>query len=152
MQNYILLQEQYHITENKLRPFTADTLTVYDDIKRKGACITITRTLKNCGDTALSFVPCISVKTENTVCDWFVPSVSYSGNAFGDGMEPKGLLSDGEPWVFPSDHAGVPGCTVVMGGGGCSALFLSPSQVKSACSLEIKGKTVIRRGFVKQLF
>ena len=151
MQNYILLQEQYHISENKLRPFTADTLTVYDDIKREGACITITRTLKNCGDTALSFVPCISVKTENTGCDWFVPSVSYSGNAFGDGMEPKGLLSDGEPWVFPSDHTGVPGCTVVMGDGGCSALFLSPSQVKSACSLEIKGKTVIQRAFFTHL-
>ena len=145
--NYTLLKEQFFITENKLRPFEDHNLLIEDHITTSNALVTIKRTIVNNGEVPIVFVPCVSVKTENKMTDWFVPSFSYSGNAFGDGMEPKGLMFEGEPWVFPSDHAGVPGCSVVMGEHGCSALFLAPAEYRSASSLEVDGDTIVQRTF-----
>lgn len=148
---YTLLKEQFFIKDGKLFADACEGLAVSDEVREEGSVLAIARAVKNTGDAPVSFVPCISVQTENGVGDWFVPSVSYSGNAFGDGMDPKGLLSDGEPWVFPSDHAGIPGCTVVMGEEGCSALFLPRDAVRSASSLEIEGRKVIQRAFFTHL-
>ncbi len=145
---FTLSNEQFRMEEGKLRAFQSIYLRVDDAVYHYQKRVSVIhRTIINVGDEPITFVPCISVRTKNDVCDWFVPSVSYSGNAFGDGMEPKGLTYDGEPWVFPSDHAGVPGCTVVMGSQGCTALFLPPENVKSACSLELDGEEVIQRAF-----
>ncbi len=145
---YTLTSEQFCIENGRLRAFCPVELRTDDAVHAYGdRLLVIHRTITNVGDTPISFVPCVSVRTKNRVGDWFVPSVSYSGNTLGDGMEPKGLTCDGEPWVFPSDHMGVPGCTVVMGDRGCSALFLPPEEVNSASSLEICGEDVIQRAF-----
>ena len=42
-----------------------------------------------------------------------IPCVVYNGNEWGDGQEPKGTEKNGEPWVFPSDRVGLPGCAVL---------------------------------------
>ena len=147
MTRFILLQEQFYIENRKIFSSEKMPLTVEDRTEKTDQAILISRTIRNEGNTDISFIPCISVQTENTADDWFVPSVSYSGNHFGNGMEPKGLLCENEPWIFPSDRIGVPGCSVVMGNQGCSALFLSKEDVRSACSLEIQNNTVIQRAF-----
>ena len=144
---YTLLKEQFFVCDGVIRPFAHEDLVVSDIVEENGALVTIKRTVTNTGKTPVSFLPVISVRMQNTVRDWFVPSVSYSGNAFGDGMDPKWLTCDGEPWVFPSDHAGVPGCSVVMGDAGTTSLFLPRDCVKSACSLVIDDREVIQRAF-----
>ena len=147
MDYFTILKDQFYIDNKKIISFENNDLLIQDHINKNENLIVITRTIKNTGNTEISFMPVISVQTENTPDGWFIPSVSYSGNHFGDGMEPKGLLCDNEPWIFPSDHMGIPGCSVVMGKQGCSALFLSNQDVRSACSLEIKENAVIQRVF-----
>lgn len=147
MNLFHVIKEQFGVLDGKIRPLDEPHLCVEDELTQKGSLVIIERSITNIGNAPITFIPSISVQTENAVTDWFVPSVSYSGNAFGDGMEPKGLRLDGEPWIFPSDHAGVPGCTVVMGEHGSTALFLSPECVSSACSLTIKENSVIQRAF-----
>ena len=87
---YTLLKEQFFVCDGVIRPFAHEDLVVSDIVEENGALVTIKRTVTNTGKTPVSFLPVISVRTQNTVRDWFVPSVSYSGNAFGDGMDPKG--------------------------------------------------------------
>ena len=144
---YILLKEQFYIEEKTIFPLEREDIAIFDEIIEAGNLVTIQRTIENKGEREVSFIPCLSVKTENNVSDWFVPSISYSGNAFGDGMDPKGLCYEGNPWVFPSDHASVPGCSVVMGEKGSTALFLPRDYVKSASSLVIDGNVVVQRVF-----
>ncbi|MBQ8497891.1 MAG: hypothetical protein IJ489_10630 [Clostridia bacterium] len=144
---YQLLKEQFYQEGEKFLPLDRESISVCDSITENDALVTVERMLVNQGDMTITLVPCISFQTENTVSDYFLPCVSYSGNAFGDGMAPKGLLYEGEPWIFPSDRSGVPGCSVVMGEQGSTALFLPKEYVKSAASLEIHGDTVIQRAF-----
>lgn len=148
MISYALLPEQFSVQNGILRPiFTAelradDTVHAYSKHLRL-----IIRTVTNVSDAPVTFVPCISVQTDNENVGWFVPCINYAGNAFGDGHPITGLTCGGEPWVFPSDHSGVPGCTVVTGNAGCSALFLPPEETESACSLEIDRSRVTQRVF-----
>ena len=147
MNRFILLKDQFYIKNQKILPLETNVISVEDNVKIDGNLVSVSRTVQNTGKSEISFIPCISVQTENRLDGWFIPSVSYSGNQFGNGMEPKGLLCENEPWIFSSDHMGVPGCTVVMGKQGCSALFLSRDNIQSSCSLEIKENTVIQRVF-----
>ena len=147
MKSIVILKDQFCVNGQKIVPLSSPFLVIEDQTRQDGDILTIIRRFTNCGDQPISFLPSVSVQTDNAVKDWFVPCVSYSGNAFGDGMDPKGLLCDGEPWIFPSDHMGIPGCSVVMGSEGCTALFLPSEYVKSAASLEISGNIVIQRAF-----
>ncbi len=151
MEHFILLKDQFYTKDQKILTLEDGILSIEDQIKTEGNLVYIFRTIQNTGAEEISFIPCISVQTENIPDGWFVPCVSYSGNHFGDGMDPKGLLVENEPWIFPSDHMGIPGCSAVMGQNGCSALFLSAKDIRSACSLEIKGNTIIQRAFFTHL-
>src|SRR5512135_2322540 len=42
---------------------------------------------------------------------WLIPAVSYQGNAWGHGLEPKGFARDGTPWSFAFHRAAVAGGT-----------------------------------------
>ena len=44
-----------------------------------------------------------------------IPAVSYDGNGFGSGKEPKGLRHNGEPWFFSGDRTALPGATFSEG-------------------------------------
>ena len=147
MDRFILLKDQFYIENQKIFKIEKDIFYIEDQIQREENVNFLSRTIQNTSNTEITFIPCISVQTKNPVNGWFIPSVSYSGNQFGDGMEPKGLLCENEPWIFSSDHMGVPGCSVVMGQAGCSALFLSRDDIQSASSLEIREDTVIQRAF-----
>lgn len=47
------------------------------------------------------------------ICDkvdfYMIPGVTYNGNYWGEGKEPKGLSHDGRPWKFAYHRSGIPG-------------------------------------------
>ena len=144
---FIILNDQFRVKDNKITEFSSDLLLIEDKSEKDGDVLIINRTFTNKSTEAITFLPSLSVKTDNLIDEWFMPCVNYSGNNFGDGMDPKGFLYKGEPWIIPSDHMGIPGCTAVMGENGCSVLFLPPDAVKSAASLELDFEAVIQRVF-----
>jgi len=54
---------------------------------------------------------------------YMIPAVSYHGNGWGKGLEPKGLTREGEPWTYAWHRTSVPGATYSEGGGMSVALF-----------------------------
>lgn len=78
---------------------------------------------------------------------YMIPSVTYNGNGWGSGQEPKGLLRDGQPWVFAWHRTAVPGATYSEGGGIAVALFGEPPDDMQgySCSLAPAQGQVIHR-------
>lgn len=54
---------------------------------------------------------------------WMIPAVSYNGNPWGKGEEPKGLTRGGEPWTFAYHRTAVAGATYSEGERWSAALF-----------------------------
>ncbi len=76
-----------------------------------------------------------------------IPAVSYNGNPWGNGLEPKGFSRDGRPWTFAFHRVSIPGATYSESDKWSVALFSRPGQLACgfACSLEPgKDKTVHR--------
>jgi hypothetical protein len=76
-----------------------------------------------------------------------IPAVSYDGNAWGTGGEPKGFVKDGRPWTFAYHRTSIPGATCSEGEGWSVGLFSAPGQVLGgfSCALEPgKDRTVHR--------
>ena len=70
-----------------------------------------------------------------------IPAVSYDGNRWGGGQEPKGLSDEStslpRPWVFGGDRTSVPACTISESDGCAVALYASPGDAAwSACALQ----------------
>jgi len=42
---------------------------------------------------------------------YMIPGVSYNGNRWGAGLEPKGLAYEGKPWVFSYNRTALPSAT-----------------------------------------
>lgn len=75
--------------------------------------------------------------------DYCIPCVSFNGNEFGSGGEPKGLTKDGKPWVFAYDRESIPACTVTENEHFVLALFSSfedEVSLRSACSVQKIGE------------
>lgn len=69
---------------------------------------------------------------------YLIPGVSYNGNPWGNGNEPKGLTQDGQPWVFSFSRTGLPSATFSENNEYTLGLFTAEEKqsVNSACSLE----------------
>ncbi|XID92270.1 hypothetical protein ACF3MZ_28010 [Paenibacillaceae bacterium WGS1546] len=79
---------------------------------------------------------------------WMIPAVSYNGNAWGRGLEPKGSSLAGECWTFASHRVAVPGATYSEGGGYAVALFGEPGETSTpgfSCSLRIESDSAVHR-------
>ncbi|AFH62782.1 hypothetical protein ACVNS2_19190 [Paenibacillus caseinilyticus] len=78
---------------------------------------------------------------------YMIPSVTYNGNGWGSGLEPKGLVRDGQPWVFAWHRAAVAGATYSEGGGISVALFGEPplDMQGFSCSLVPAAGRIIHR-------
>ena len=74
-----------------------------------------------------------------------VPGISYNGNRWGSGGEPKGFEVDGEPWVFASHRSSVPGCTYSEGSGRSVALLAAGRKGGFSCSLIPEAERTIHR-------
>lgn len=76
-----------------------------------------------------------------------IPAVSYGGNQWGSGEEPKGLERDGVPWTFAAHRSTIPGATYSENEDWSIALFADDDQssVRSACSLAPTDRGVVHR-------
>ena len=74
-----------------------------------------------------------------------IPAVSYNGNPWGRGNEPKGFEKDGKPWTFAYHRTAIPGATFSKGKEFAVALFGQQSKdiPGFSCSLlQEENKTV----------
>lgn len=68
---------------------------------------------------------------------YMIPSVTYNGNGWGRGLEPKGLEREGQPWVFAWHRTAVAGATYSEGAGVAVSMFGEPPRDMQgySCSL-----------------
>lgn len=78
---------------------------------------------------------------------YMVPAVSYNGNPWGRGNEPKGLMKDGKPWTFAYHRAAIPGATFSKGEKFAVAVFgeCSPDIPGFSCELLQTDKETVHR-------
>ncbi|TBL72426.1 hypothetical protein [Paenibacillus thalictri] len=80
-----------------------------------------------------------------------IPGVSYDGNGWGQGKEPKGLTDGVTPWSFAAHRTTVAGATYSEGNADSLALFgVSVSkngneQIGFSCSLEAQNDRTLHR-------
>ncbi len=66
---------------------------------------------------------------------YLIPSVSYNGNEWGEGKEPKGMYADnGEIWVHPYDHTTIPSCSLTENKEQAFSMFVSTETEESTVS------------------
>ncbi len=69
---------------------------------------------------------------------YLIPCVSYNGNDFGEGKEPKGLTCDGEMWLHAYDRVSIPSCTLSENENTIFSAFVSDcdkSSLESCCGM-----------------
>ncbi|MBO4406128.1 MAG: hypothetical protein J5849_00370 [Clostridia bacterium] len=91
----------------------------------------------NLSDRVLSIQPEIRLLTGFQTSSLLIPGVSYNGNLWGRGLEPKGFSHNGEPWVFDYRRTSIPAATVSEGEGAFLALFASDrdeSSLRASCA------------------
>jgi hypothetical protein len=78
---------------------------------------------------------------------FMIPAVSYNGNPWGKGLEPRGLEVDGTPWSFAWHRTSVAGATYSEGKDWSIALFGSTdgSSTGFSCSLIEETNSMIHR-------
>ena len=96
-------------------------------------------TVKNTSAEAKTFKLIFELITAYTPTHWVIPCVSYNGNEWGEGKEPKGMLAEnGEPWIHSYDRTPIPSCSVTETETVAAALFASgdsPESIKSSVSV-----------------
>lgn len=66
----------------------------------------------NLSGEVLNVQPEIQVQSNFVFTHYVIPGVSYNGNDWGRGKEPKGLALEGRPWVFDYRRTTIPACTI----------------------------------------
>lgn len=113
--------------------FTAkDTVTVLGR-----GLFSVERTVTNNGD-----VRKVKLIAESETCfapkKYLIPCVSYNGNEYGDGKEPKGMMCEGQPWIHSYDRTSIPSCTVTENKDVAFTMFVSnrdTDSLRSSCSV-----------------
>ena len=80
----------------------------------------------------------IALEGDFAATHYVIPGVSYNGNHWGRGLEPKGLLCDGRPWVFDYRRTAIPACTISENDEAYLALMASGEDavsLTSSCSM-----------------
>lgn len=94
----------------------------------------------------------MALKLVEPVGFYMIPGVLYHGNSWGDGLEPKGLVHEGEPWVFASHRAGIPAGLYCQSEKTAFGMWAEPSSnLTASCSFtEEKGQMTARLLFPEQ--
>ncbi|NOU92761.1 hypothetical protein GC093_05890 [Paenibacillus sp. LMG 31456] len=74
-----------------------------------------------------------------------IPAVTYNGNTWGSGLEPKGFEKDGQPWTFAYHRAAVAGATYSEGSGWSVGLFGQYEDCGFSCSLTPQDEYTVHR-------
>jgi len=97
----------------------------------------VERTVTNCGEKRKIKLIAES-ETFFAPKKYLIPCVSYNGNEYGDGKEPKGMFMEGEPWIHAYDRTSVPSCTVTENAEVAFSMFVSnrdTDSLRSSCSI-----------------
>lgn len=119
----------------------------YSDLGR--GLFSVLRTVKNTGGETKKIRTIFGVAPAFVPDKYLIPCVSYNGNGYGEGLEPKGTEKDGEPWAYAYERIGIPSCSVVENGKLAVSVFASnrdaDSLVSSASIKNGSGGTLIQR-------
>ena len=105
--------------------------------------------IKNNGESA-KLIPTVEYRVKEKLNFYMIPCILYNGNEFGSDNSPRGMRSDGEPWIFSADRTGIPGCTYTETKEKGYALFSGTDTDSKNCSCSIydeNGMTVQRLYF-----
>lgn len=96
----------------------------------------VTRTLKNESFTPRIIKFIFETVTAFAPARYLIPCVSYNGNHWGEGKEPKGMLCEetGEPWIHSYDRTPIPSCSVTETKDIAFSLFASNETTESLVS------------------
>ncbi len=141
-----ILEENNHSIRIPKMSETEDSITYSDEhnlvldkiIQINKNLFHIRRTWKNLSCRNRVIKTAFEIQTLFTPTHYLIPGVSYNGNVFGNGEEPKGLTNNSQPWVFAYDRSGIPSCTLSENSKICVCLFSSPStktSLESSCSM-----------------
>lgn len=103
-------------------------------------------TYKNSGKKK-EIIPVFECVSDFTPDFYMIPCVNYNGNEWGNCKEPKGTEYENEPWIFPSDRTGVPGCSITETKGRCVGIFAGNDELSENASASVYfcgGKTIQR--------
>lgn len=108
--------------------------------------------IKNNGEKG-RIIPFFEVRRKGKADFYMIPCVNYNGNFWGTGQEPKGMERDGVPWIFSSDRSGLPGGSVAVNGGVCTAVFADNAGLSenSSASLFERDGDVVQRVYFSHL-
>ncbi|HSA97332.1 MAG TPA: hypothetical protein VLJ16_14880, partial [Acidobacteriota bacterium] len=130
-------------------PFAVDKIAATDDLKEvRPGVFEWTRTFTYQGTDHVRPVR-LTMEVEALYASRYslIPAVSYDGNAWGTGNEPKGFVKDGQPWTFAFHRTSIPGATYSESDLWSVGLFSAAGQVLGGFScalLPAKDKTVHR--------
>ncbi len=110
----------------------------------------ITRRIKNISAEPKAFKLIFALRTAFSPSKYLIPCVSYNGNEWGEGLEPKGMTAgNGEPWIHSYERTSVPSCTLTETKDISVSLFASAQtreSLISSCSLRpIDGARIEQR-------
>lgn len=95
----------------------------------------LTRTYTNETNESRSVKLILEVVTEYEPEHYMIPCVSYNGNYWGEGKEPKGMLAEnGEPWIHSYDRTPIPSCSLTETREIAFSLFADGSTPESLIS------------------
>lgn len=100
-------------------------------------------TVRNDSPDTLTFKLIFETVTAFVPTHWVIPCVSYDGNEWGEGKEPKGMLGPGgEPWIHSFDRTPIPSLSVTEDELAAVALFASGDDecsIRSSVSVRPAG-------------
>lgn len=123
-----------------LVPFSADGFAVADEVREvQPGLFEWTRTFTYNGqDYVRPARLTMEVEARYKSLYSLIPAVMYDGNTWGTGLEPKGFVTDGRPWVFAFHRTSIPGATYSESERWSVGLFSRPGQMPGgfSCYLE----------------
>lgn len=127
----------------ELLPVSFDGSYIYDGFEisesvtdNDGELFSVERSVKNTSDRARSFKLILALRTAFAPEKYLIPCVSYDGNKWGEGKEPKGMCAEnGEVWVHSYDRTAVPSCTETETKEISLSLFAAKESLVSSCSI-----------------
>ncbi len=100
----------------------------------------VERSWTNQSDQIQNVALLCEVQTQFEATFTLIPCVSYNGNHWGSGLEPKGLVCEGEPWVFSYRRVAIPSATFSENSKWSIGFFAdhkNAASLNSACSMEL---------------
>ena len=127
-----VLKDESSNTLLVITPSMSDGISSHIDLRKAGeSTFKLVYHFKAVEDVADAFIK-IDVAIPKKADWWMIPSVSYNGNRWGSGLEPKGA-SDGDDgwWTYSFRRSPIPGATYSESGGYAVATWSDVPQSES---------------------